>query len=100
MAREILYKKQEVVSKKIDCEEGRKALDLFEKTGYLPPVKGDQSQSLAEWLRCHPLINISALCREAGINRSNFDKSLKMGLISQKHEIKLNKILKQYGYDN
>lgn len=31
MAREILYKKQEVVSKKIDGEEGRKALDLLKK---------------------------------------------------------------------
>jgi hypothetical protein len=43
---------------------------------------------------------MSALCREAGINRSNFDKSIKMGFISPKHESKLVNILKKYGYEN
>lgn len=98
MAREILYKKQEVFVKQIDGDEGKKVLDRFEKTGMLPPVRGDKQESLIEWLKSHHLINISALCREAGINRSNFDKSLKMGLISPKHEIKLIEILKHYGY--
>jgi hypothetical protein len=46
------------------------------------------------------LINISGLCKEAGINRSNFDKSLKMGAISPKHENVLSNILKKYGYEN
>ena len=100
MTREILYKKPEVFAKQIDGEEGKRVLDRFEKTGFLPPVKGSQPESLIEWLKTHPLINISALCRESGINRSNFDKRLKMGLIPPKHEIKLIKILKQYGYGN
>lgn len=98
MAREILYKKQEVISKHIDGNEGKKILDHFEKTGQLPPVRNEKSENLSEWLKSRPLINISALCRNAGINRSNFDKSLKMGLISPKHEIKLIEILKHYGY--
>jgi hypothetical protein len=98
MSREILYKKPQVFATKIDGKEGKKILDHFEKTGYLPPIRGSQPQSLVEWLKCHELINISALCREAGINRSNFDKSLKMGLISPKHETTLINILKNYGY--
>lgn len=98
MTREILYKKPEVFAKQIDGEEGKKVLDRFEKTGFLPPVRGNEQQSLIEWIKTHQLINISALCREAGINRSNFDKSLKMGLISLKHEKVLSNILKKYGY--
>ena len=98
MSREILYKKTPVIATQIDGKEGRKVIDHFEKTGYLPPVRGNQPQSLVEWLKCHELINISALCRQAGINRSNFDKSLKMGLISPKQEAVLSKILKKYGY--
>lgn len=98
MSREILYKKTQVIANQIDGEEGKKILDHFEKTGYLPPLKGNQPKSLVEWLKCHELINISALCREAGINRSNFDKSLKMRLISPKHENILIDILKNYGY--
>jgi hypothetical protein len=98
MSREILYKKTQVIANQIDGEKGRKVIDHFENTGYLPPVIGNQPQSLVEWLKCHELINISALCRQAGINRSNFDKSLKMGLISPKHETVLSKILKKYGY--
>jgi hypothetical protein len=98
MSREILYKKTQVIANQIDGKEGKKILDHFEKTGYLPPIRGNQPQSLVEWLKCHELINISALCRQTGINRSNFDKSLKMGLISPKHENKLIDILKKYGY--
>lgn len=98
MSREILYKKPEVFVKQIDGNEGKKILDRFEKTGFLPPVRGNEQVNLIEWLKTHKLINISALCREAGINRSNFDKSLKMGLISPKHETILSNILKKYGY--
>lgn len=85
MSREILYKKEVTFggSVKIDVS---------------PKQEVVKANSLVDWLKTHELINISALCREAGINRSNFDKSLKMGLISAKHEAVLSKILKKYGY--
>jgi len=83
MSREILYKKEVGGSVKIDVS---------------PKQEVAKADSLVDWLKTHELINISALCREAGINRSNFDKSLKMGLISPKQEAVLSKILKKYGY--
>jgi len=83
MSREILYKKE---------------LDVKINVSPKQEVAKVNTESLVEWLKCHELINISALCRQTGINRSNFDKSLKMGLISSKHENKLIDILKKYGY--
>ena len=101
MAREILYKKEAIFegnnnvykTPKLVIGDGKKTLINTSVSVY-------KNESLTEWLKSHPLVNISALCREAGINRSNFDKSLKMGIISQKHEIKLIQILKKYGYEN
>ena len=112
MTREILYKKTSFAEDKSKefLERVKKENEInFEKThdaiigkskneGILSHVSNGDSKSLIEWLKSHPLINISALCREAGINRSNFDKSLKMGLISLKHENELIIILKKYGY--
>lgn len=83
MTREILYKKS---------SEQKQNLPDFKI------VSERKNTSLIEWIKVHKLINISGLCKEAGINRSNFDKSLKMGAISPKHEITLINILKDYGY--
>lgn len=83
MTREILYKKP---------SEQKQNLPDFKI------VSERKNTSLIEWIKVHKLINISGLCKEAGINRSNFDKSLKMGAISPKHEITLINILKDYGY--
>ena len=85
MTREILYKKP---------SEQKQNLPDFKI------VSERKNASLIEWIKVHKLINISGLCKEAGINRSNFDKSLKMGAISPKHEITLINILKDYGYEN
>lgn len=85
MTREILYKKP---------SEQKQNLPDFKI------VLERKNTSLIEWIKVHKLINISGLCKEAGINRSNFDKSLKMGAISPKHEITLINILKDYGYEN
>ena len=83
MTREILYKKP--------SNEQKQNPDF-------KIVSERRNISLIEWIKVHKLINISGLCKEAGINRSNFDKSLKMGVISLKHEITLINILKDYGY--
>ena len=101
MAREILYKKEAIfdgnnkvdITPKLVIGDGKKIL-------INTSVSVSKKENLIEWIKTHPLVNISALCREAGINRSNFDKSLKMGLISPKHEIKLVNILKKYGYES
>ena len=114
MAREILYKKTSFVEdkskefleriKKEDETNFEKMHDLImgesKNEGILSHVSNAESNNLIDWLKSHPLVNFSALCREAGINRSNFDKSLKMGTISPKHQNKLVKILKNYGYEN
>jgi len=101
MAREILYKKEAIFSDSAKIDTSTKlVMDNEKKVGINTSVPVHKNESLVEWLKSHPLINISALCREACINRSNFDKSLKMGIISPKHENKLVKILKNYGYEN
>ena len=84
MTREILYKKP--------SNEQKQNLPDFKI------VLERKNTILIDWIKVHKLINISGLCKEAGINRSNFDKSLKMGIISPKHEITLINILKDYGY--
>ena len=101
MAREILYKKDAIFGGSVKIDTSPKlARDNEKKVLINTSVSVYKEESLVEWLKSHPLVNISALCREAGINRSNFDKSLKMGIISPKHENKLVKILKNYGYGN
>lgn len=101
MAREILYKKEVIFGGSVKIDTSPKLVTDNEKKVLInTSVSFYKEESLVEWLKSHPLVNISALCREAGINRSNFDKSLKMGIISPKHENKLVKILKNYGYGN
>lgn len=53
---------------------------------------------LAKWLIEHPLINKSALCRLANLDRGNFDKYLKMGKFPESAEKSLSEQLKAYGY--
>lgn len=79
MAREILYKKLSVSNEK-------------------QPELKTQNVNLIEWLSSHRLINISGLCKQVGINRSNFDKYCKMKSIPLKYESKIINILKHYGY--
>ena len=101
MAREILYKKEVIFGGSVKIDTSPKLVTDNEKKVLInTSVSVYKEESLIEWLKSHPLVNISALCREASINRSNFDKSLKMGIISPKHENKLVKILKNYGYGN
>jgi hypothetical protein len=112
MSREILYKKTSFIedkSKEFLERIKKENQKNFEKThdsimgkskneGILSHISNSDSKNLIDWLKNHPLINISALCREANINRSNFDKSLKMDSIPEKHEKILIDILKKYGY--
>lgn len=58
-----------------------------------------RSNNIAKWLRAHPLINISGLCRQIGYDRRNFasvlegDRCLPVKYISM-----VERILKSYGY--
>jgi len=98
MSREILYKKEVIFGGSVKLDTSPKIADSEKKMAINTSISVHKSENLVEWLKRHELINISALCRQAGINRSNFDKSLKMGLISPKHESVLSNILKKYGY--
>jgi hypothetical protein len=86
MAREILFKK----SKESEYEKSPVPSQV--------PKEEKNNENIVDWLNAHPLINISGLCREAEINRANFDKYLKMKKIPQKHETALINILKNYGF--
>jgi DNA-binding phage protein len=98
MSREILYKKtSEKEPKKDYLLKPSKDSNFIEKKESIK-ILNEEDLSLSKWIKSHKLINISALCKEAGINRSNFDKSLKMDSIPEKHEKILIDILKRYGY--
>lgn len=57
------------------------------------------SKYLYEWLDLHPMINLNGLCRDAGVDRSNFAKWKKAGTDLKPEVVaKLTEILKQYGY--
>ena len=99
MAREILYKREVTFGGSVKIDKTPKLItDNEKKVCINENVSVYKNETLIEWLKNHKLINISGLCKLAGINRSNFDKSLKMGLISPKHENTLINILKNYGY--
>ncbi len=51
-----------------------------------------------EWLKTHPLFSIGGMCKELGIDPSNFHKQVKMGILPKDKEDKIVQILKQYGY--
>ena len=57
-----------------------------------------KKESIVTWLAERPFINKSALCKEAGIDRANFDKYFKLGEFPERLEKKIVEQLKPYGY--
>lgn len=61
--------------------------------------KGDYNgKKMAKWINEASLLNISALCKAAKIDRGNFDKYLKIGEIPKKFLEPIGNIIKKYGY--
>lgn len=55
-------------------------------------------ENLIAWINDHPLIKISPLAGACGIGRANMNKFLKEGDIPEKHRVKIEQVLKDYGY--
>ena len=60
-----------------------------------------KSQKITSWIKSHPAIKWSFICKIVGIDKGNFQKILKSENPSIKIEniIKLEKELKKYGYE-
>lgn len=101
--RQILYKPptQIETGKKDDCIQ---RIDTTKKPPVEPLKKDkvlnipDEGKKIAGWLNEAALINRSALCKEAKIDRGNFDKYLKIGEIPEKLIENIKKVISKYGY--
>jgi predicted transcriptional regulator len=57
------------------------------------------SKEIANWVKNDaPFLNRSAVCRAAKIDRSNFDKFIKMGYVPERHIALLSQVLSKYGF--
>lgn len=61
-------------------------------------IDSNSGEKLAEWIKSASLINKSALCKIAKIDRGNLDKFLSKGVIPHQHVKIISLILKDYGY--
>lgn len=61
------------------------------------PTKED-GKKMAKWINEAVLLNLSALCKEAKVDRGNFDKYLKIGEIPEKFIESVKKVISKYGY--
>lgn len=66
----------------------------------LPEIIKTKSKKITDWIKSHPAIKWSLICKNVGIDKGNFQKVLKSDSPSIKIEniIKLEKELKKYGY--
>jgi hypothetical protein len=96
MSREIMYKNPELTKspEKTETQESLRLEDLYK----LVEVK---SKKIVNWIKSHPAIKWSLICKSAGIDKGNFQRTLKSEKpkIKIEHIIKLEKELKQYGYE-
>jgi len=60
----------------------------------------DKSKKISDWLDSHVLFSINGMCSQVGINTSNFMKYKNAGKIPDKFIVKIETILKNYGYKN
>lgn len=67
----------------------------------LPNLIKTKSKKITTWIKSHPAIKWSLICKNIGIDKGNFQKTLKSENPSIKIEniIKLEKELKKYGYE-
>ena len=67
----------------------------------LPNLIKLKSKRITNWINSHPAIKWSVICKNVGIDKGNFQKTLKSENPSIKIEniVKLEKELKKYGYE-
>lgn len=59
---------------------------------------GNKSRKISDWLDKHILFSINGMCKQIGIDTSNFMKYKNSASIPEKFIPKIEIILKQYGY--
>lgn len=67
----------------------------------LPGIIKLKSKKITTWIKSHPAIKWTLICKNAGVDKGNFQKVLKSEAPSIKIEniIKLERELKKYGYE-
>ena len=67
----------------------------------IPLLINTKSKKIISWIKSHPAIKWSLICKNVGIDKGNFQRILKSEKpnIKIEHIIKLEKELKKYGYE-
>jgi hypothetical protein len=67
----------------------------------IPDLIKLKSKKITSWIKSHPAIKWSFICKSVGIDKGNFQKILKSDspIIKIENIIKLEKELKKYGYE-
>lgn len=99
LKRTILFKRGMVVNKaekpKESVVENAEAVKLKTKG----EIKTGNSSEIKAWFLSHPLLSINGICKEAGLDTSNFNKLLNSDKEMPKDKIDLLlPIIKQYGF--
>jgi len=96
--RQIGYVKPELKSDTISVENKKSnEINIDDILG----IAKNKSKKIVLWIKSHPAIKWSVICKNVGIDKGNFQKILKSEDPSIKIEniIKLEKELKKYGYE-
>lgn len=83
----------------IEEEKPQQAPKLVEEEDYDDMFK--RSGAIAEWIKTHPMFAYSTMCKELGLDPGNFYKWVlvkKPARIKPENVLKIEKILKNYGY--
>lgn len=59
----------------------------------------NKSKKISDWLDTHTLFSINGMCKQVGVNTSNFMRYKDSGKIPEKYLGKIEKILIPYGYN-
>lgn len=64
------------------------------------PGRLEQSKKITDWIATHPEFKWSAMCKKLGIDKGNFQRSIKGKVPNIKQEFirKIEQFLKDYGY--
>ena len=58
----------------------------------------DKNEDLYKWFSSHQLFNVNGLCKLIKVNGGNFNRYLSQKKIPEKYIIKIERVIKDYGY--
>jgi ABC-type taurine transport system substrate-binding protein len=93
--------KREVIVPKEAPSEPELPKEVKQVTKIIVVSNEDRMAKIAQWLKEHDKFKVAPMCKEVGINQSNFLKLLKQPIPTASNDLlnKIETILKSYGYE-